>query len=72
MFSVVKKGIQPIPVVEGSKTWVYGRSLVGIAVSNLVGGHESLFRVIVVCCQVEFLRSFVQRGTAVYAVSECD
>jgi hypothetical protein len=32
----------PIPVAARFMTWVYGRSLVGIAGSNLAGGHGSL------------------------------
>jgi hypothetical protein len=32
--------IQPIPVAERSKAWVYGRSLAGIVVSNPAGGMD--------------------------------
>ena len=38
-----------------SKAWVCGRSLAGMAGSNPAGSMD-VFRVIVVCCQVEGLR----------------
>ena len=41
-----------ISVAARSKTRVYGRSLAGIAGSNLVGSID-MSLVIVVCCQVE-------------------
>jgi hypothetical protein len=42
----------PIPVTARSKAWVYGRSLAGIAGSNLAGGMDVCLKS-VVCCQVE-------------------
>jgi len=41
----------PVPVAALSKVWVCGRSLVGIAGSNPVGGLD--VRCECLCCQVE-------------------
>jgi hypothetical protein len=58
-----------------SKTWVYGRSVAGIAGSNPAGGHGCLSVVNVVCCQVEVSVtgwSLVQRSPTECGVSEYD
>jgi hypothetical protein len=47
----VKPTVLPIPVAARSKSWVCGRSLAGIVVSNPAGGRRYLSVVIVVCCQ---------------------
>ena len=44
--------ILSIPAVARSKAWVFGRSLAGIAGSNLVGGKDVCL-LCVVSCQVE-------------------
>ena len=41
-----------IPVAARSKAWSCGRSLAGIAGSNLAGGMDSLSLVSVMCCQI--------------------
>ena len=58
-----------------SKAWVYGRSLAGIAGSNLAGWHGCLSFVRVVCCQVEVSSSglsLVQRSPTECGASEYD
>jgi hypothetical protein len=44
----------PIPVAARSKTWVYSRSLAGIADSNPADGMNNCF-LCVVCCQLRGL-----------------
>jgi hypothetical protein len=67
---------KPIPVAAGSKAWVCGRSLAGIAGSNPAGGMDVLSVVSVVCCQVEVSAtswSLVQRSPTECGVSKvCD
>jgi hypothetical protein len=61
-------------VAARSKTWVCGRSLVGIVGSNPTGVYGSLSLVSVVCCQVEVSAtgwSLVQRSPTECGVSEC-
>jgi hypothetical protein len=63
------------PVAVPSKAWVCGRSIVGIADSNLAGVMDVLSLVSVVLCQVEVSatgRSLVQKSPAECGVSECD
>ena len=58
-----------------SKTWVCGRSLAEILVSNPSGWHGCLSLVCVVCCQVEGSASawsLFQRSPTDCGVSECD
>jgi len=65
----------PVPVAARSKAWVCGRSPAGIAGSNPMGGHEWLYVVCVVCCEVEGSatgRSLVQRDRAECGVPDCD
>jgi hypothetical protein len=44
---------KPIPLAKRFKTWVYGRSLVGIAGSNPTGGMDVSVSLRVLCFQVE-------------------
>jgi hypothetical protein len=63
-----------IPVVLGSKAWVCGRSLAGIAGSNAAGDMDVCL-VIIVCFHVEVSatgRSLAQRSRTECVVSECD
>ena len=60
----------PVPVIERSRAWVWGRSLVGITGSNSAGGTD----VCLWCCQVEFPasgRSLVQRSRTQCGASVC-
>ena len=50
------EGAVPIPMAAGSKVWVCGPSLAGIAGSNPVGTWMSLF-LSAVCCPVQISAS---------------
>ena len=62
------------PVAAGSKAWVCGRSLDGIAGSNPAWLMDVRLLQLTVCCQVEFSSSgwsFVQRSPIKSGVSDC-
>jgi hypothetical protein len=62
-------------VASWSKAWVCGRSLAGIAGSNLTGDMDVCLLVSIACCQVEVFvtgQSLVQRSPTESGVSECD
>jgi len=65
----------PIPVAVRSETWVCGRSLAEIMVSNPAGGQGCLSLVSVVRCQAQVSASawsLVQRSLTECGVSECN
>jgi hypothetical protein len=62
-------------MAQVSKAWVCGRSLAGIAGSNLAGGMDVFLLLSVVCCQVEVTvtgLSLVQRSPTECGLSEYD